>query len=192
MSPPRTPAASCRVSARQTAATKQRRGSCGTTSQGPRPLLYHHLDKIEGLHQPIPISKNREEADRAATQVCMGRATALTRRKLAHPRELQVEKFNGATAIALEKRCISQPIARKAKPGNPPGGENRSSWPIACTTSILNPRGSAHQPRPTQKTPRMQAVRGWPHAGRSGKGMPSIAGLLCGAYSTPASLRPTR
>lgn len=95
------------------------RDSWGTTSREPRPLLYHHLDKIEGLHQPIPVSKIREDADCAATQVCVGRATALIRRKLAHPRGLRVEKFNGATAVALEKRCISQPIARETNPGNP-------------------------------------------------------------------------
>ena len=193
MSPPRTPAASCRVSTRQTAATKQGAGLLGNNIPGAPPLFWITTwIKLGSFASQPPVSKIRENADCAATQVCAERTTALTRRKPVRSRELQVEEFNGATAIALEKRCISQPVARKAKPDNPSDRENRSSWPITCTTSALNPHGPPHQPRPTQKTPRMQAVRGWPHAGRSGRGMPSIAGLSCGAYSTPASLRPTR
>ena len=38
--------------------------------------------------------------------------------------EQRVDKSNGATAIALEKRCISQPVARKASPAAISGRKN--------------------------------------------------------------------
>lgn len=48
-------------------------------------------------------------------------------------REPQVEKSNGMEPFSPEKRCISQPAARRADPETPPGRRKRKLWPFACT-----------------------------------------------------------
>ena len=50
---------------------------------------------------------------------------AARRREPARAREPRVDKSNGMAAIALEERCISQPMARKASPAAISGRKNR-------------------------------------------------------------------
>ena len=84
-------------------------------------------------------------------------AAASPRRATTLPTELEgeprVEKSNGMPVITSEKRCISQPIARKTNPDNPPGRENRSSWPIARATSAPMHAWTTTPPPPNARRP---------------------------------------
>ena len=139
-----------------------------------------------------PAQARVKHATISPDAACAECATALNRRKPARPREQQVEKFNGSAAIAFEKRCISQPVARKTNPDNP-------LWSRQPRHSTVYPHNQPPGPaRPS--TPAPPNAKNAPHAGRQGvaacgalrQGDAFYERALCEAYSTPASLRPTR
>ena len=68
-------------------------------------------------------------------------------------REPRVEKSNGMTPVASEKRCISQPVARKTDPGDPLGRRNHRSWLMPAQQAPRCTLGPPRRPRPTQKHP---------------------------------------
>ena len=63
------------------------------------------------------------------------RTNTLPGEELQRTREPQVEKSNGITPIAAEKRRIPQPIARKTNPGDPPWPKEPPQLADACPIS---------------------------------------------------------
>ena len=95
----------------------------------------------------------------AATQVCTRRTTAPPVVDPHQAREPRVEIFNGMAAVSPEKRCISQPVARKTDPGDPLGRRNHRSWLMPAQQAPRCTLGPPRRPRPTQKHPTCRSSR---------------------------------
>ena len=101
-------------------------------------------------------SARRRRLNRQSSAACL----ANIRRARNHPvqhkparaREPRVEKSNGMTPVASEKRCISQPVARRPDPDGPLGRRSHLNWPIACATSTQMRAWVTVPPPPMQKT----------------------------------------
>ena len=74
-------------------------------------------------------------------------------------REPRVEKSNGMTPVASEKRCISQPVARKTDPGDPLGRRNHRSWLMPAQQAPQCTRGPPRRPPPNAKHPTCRSSR---------------------------------
>ena len=89
--------------------------------EGARPLLISNSGAPSCLlvHSARPGNK-RPAYRRSTAHVSTCAREQARARAHASKREPQVEKSNGITPIAAKKRRISQPIARKTVPGDPP------------------------------------------------------------------------